>query len=95
MARKILVLYKADGFNEEYYVSQHLPLAARNLEGVVSSVEVGKVIGESPYCRVAILGVPDDQTEADVMANPGMQETVADLANCTQEGGFDVIVYET
>ena len=95
MAQKILVLYKPQGFNEEYYVSQHLPLAARALQGVVDGVEVGKMVGDGPYYRIAILSVPEGQTVDAVMATPGMRETVADLQHCTQEGGFEVLVYET
>jgi uncharacterized protein (TIGR02118 family) len=94
MAQKILVLYKRDGFDEDYYVSKHLPLATHYLQGVVS-VEVGMVVGEGPYHRVALLEVPEGQTVDEVMAAPGMKATLADVKNYTKEGGVEVLVYQT
>lgn len=80
---------------EEYYTSQHLPLAAKIPN--VQRFESGRVRavdgGESPYHRMAEMGFESAERLAEAVSSPEGQAANADLANFAT-GGATFLVSE-
>jgi uncharacterized protein (TIGR02118 family) len=97
----VRVCYKSGGrFDEEYYVSTHLPLAASVMGPLgLRNIEVMRVgpnaDGTTPQYQAIFSGYFDSIEQIQqAMAGPGMQEVLADIPNYYDGSAPDVFVGE-
>lgn len=97
----VRVCYKSGArFDEAYYASTHLPLAASVLEPLgMRRTEVIRIApnpdGSAPAYQVMFTGYFDSLAELQsAMANPRMQGVLADIPNYYDGGAPDVFVGE-